>query len=288
MLAMAAGRGLVLGGGGITGSAWEIGLIAGLAELGVDLASADIVVGTSAGSVAGSHIRSGLSIEEVYQRQLKDPVGEVFVRMTWPTVFRFALPLLMPGDERHNRARLGRSAVRAKTMSESERLAIIAGRLPTSTWPELKLLITAVDAQSGELRVFDRDGGVPLVEAVAASCAVPYIYPAITIGGRRYLDGGVRSPANADLASGCSRVVVLAPLTAAFRPSQRIGRQLAMLGHGVESVVVSPDTETRKAMGSQMLDPANRAPAARAGRSQAQAVVSQVRAIWGTDEAPPS
>jgi NTE family protein len=272
--------GLVLGGGGITGAAWEIGLIAGLAELGVDLTSADVVVGTSAGAVAGSQIRSGIPIEELYARQLEDPIAEVPVRLNPTILVRFVFPLLLPGDEQAKRARLGRAALRAKTISESKRRQIIASRLPTNSWPDQALLITAVDAQTGEFRVFDRKSGVPLVDAVAASCAAPLVYPAITIDGRRYVDGGVRSAANADLAKECDRVVVLAPLTAAFRKSQRIEFQLASLGPRVRSIVIAPDPHARQAMGRQALDPAYRAAAARAGKEQASRVVALVHGAW--------
>jgi len=173
-------------------------------------------------------------------------------------------------------------------MSESKRVSIIASRLPSTTWPETKLLITAVDAETGEFRVFDRQSGVALVDAVAASCAAPMVYPAITINGRRYIDGGARSAANADLATDSNRVVVIAPLTIAFRRSQRIDRQLASLGEGVRSIVVSPDAEARRGMGRQALDPANRASAARAGRNQAKSVAGAVGAVWSSNLPDPT
>jgi NTE family protein len=163
---------------------------------------------------------------------------------------------------------------------ESERRAVIEQRLPNRSWPERRLIITAVDAETGELRAFDRDSGVPLPDAVAASCAVPLVWPPITINGRRYIDGGVRSIANADLASGCDRVVVLAPVTLALRRSGRIDRQLALLGPQLRSVVVSPDAQARKAIGSNVLDPAHRAASARAGRVQAAGVADAVAAVW--------
>jgi NTE family protein len=170
--------------------------------------------------------------------------------------------------------------LKARTVPESERREVIRRRLPKTSWPERRLLITSVDAETGESRVFDRDSGVPLADAVAASCAVPLVWPAITIGGRRYMDGGVRSIANADLAVGCDRVVVLAPVTVALRPSGRISKQLASLGPGVKSVVISPDAEARKAIGNNTLDPARRGGSARAGRAQAAAVAHEVGAVW--------
>src|SRR4029077_19401592 len=119
--------------------------------------------------------------------------------------------------------------------------AVIGQGLARSEWPEQRLVITAVDAESGEPRAFDRDSGGGLIDAVAASCARPLVWPPITIGGRRYIDGGVRSATNADLAAGCDRVVVLAPITVALRRSSAIKNQLASLGPGVRSIVVTPE-----------------------------------------------
>lgn len=275
-------RGLVLGGGGVTGIAWEIGMLAGLAEAGVDLTSPDLVVGTSAGSVVGAQILSGTPLEQLYAEQLEPPSGEIAAKLGGWALARFVLYGLWPGDADRARARLGRAALKTRTVPEAERKAVIASRLHGQEWPERRLITTAVDAETGHARNFDRDSGVSVGDAVAASCAVPLVWPPITIDGRRYIDGGVRSTANADLATGCGRVVVLAPITAAFRPSARIGRQLASLGANVRSVVVGPDDEARKAFGLNVLDPARRAASARAGRKQAASVADSVRAVWSS------
>jgi NTE family protein len=280
-------RALVLGGGGVTGIAWEIGLLAGLAESGSDLTAADVVVGTSAGSAVGAQVLSGITLEDLYAQQLKDATGEISAKVGVGAMFQFVVNSLWPGDERIGRARLGRASMKARTVPESERRAVIEQRLPNRSWPDRRLLITAVDAETGEFRVFDRDSGVPLADAVAASCAVPLVWPPMTINGHRYIDGGVRSAANADLASGCDRVVVLAPLAIALRPSGRIGRQLASIGAGIRSVVVSPDAQARKAIGRNTLDPAHRAGSARAGRAQASGVAAAIAAVWsGTTPQP--
>ncbi len=270
----------MLGGGGVTGIAWETGLLAGLAEAGVDLASADLVIGTSAGSVVGAQILSGVSVKDLYAEQLTEPRTERTAKLGATITLRFAAALLWPGGEEQARARLGRAALKARTVPESERKAIIKQRLPADSWPERRLLITAVDAETGELRIFDRDGGVPLLEAVAASCAVPLVWPPISIDGHRYIDGGVRSIANADLATGCDRVVVVAPVTFALRKSGRIESQLASLGSGIRSMVISPDTEARKAIGSNVLDPAHRVASARAGHAQSAAIAASVAEAW--------
>jgi NTE family protein len=257
-----------------------MGMLAGLVEAGVDLRSADMVIGTSAGANVGAQVLSGIPIEELFARQLKEPTGEIPVRLGLRILLRFAWMLVRPGDERKNRARLGRAAMRAHTMPEATRRAIIASRLPVHAWSDRQFLITTVDAASGEFLTFNRDSGVELVDAVAASCAAPFAYPPTTINGRRYMDGGTRSGTNADLAVGCNRVVVLAPLNLALKKSHKAVNQVASLGARVRSIVVTADEPARKAMGRQALDPAFRASAAAAGRAQAARVASDVAKVW--------
>ena len=273
-------RGLVLGGGGVTGIAWEIGLIAGLSDAGVQLTQADLVVGTSAGSVVGVQILSGAPLEELYTGQLADASSEIGARMSLAALARFVLAGVWPRDDTRARAALGRAALRAKTVPESDRKNVIESGLKLKTWPRQRLLIVTVDAESGEARVFDSSSGISLVDAVASSCAVPLVWPPMTVDGHRYMDGGVRSIANADLAVGCERVVVLAPVTAAVRRSGRISTQLAGLGADVRSIVVSPDAAARRAIGRNVLDPSHRAAAARAGMRQAELAASAAKSIW--------
>jgi NTE family protein len=230
--------------------------------------------------VVGAQIRSGVAIEDLYAAQLVDATGEIAAKMSLGAMVQFVIASMWPGDERRGRARLGRAALQARTVPEAARRAVIEQRLPRQEWPEQRLIIMAVDAETGAERAFDRDSGVTLLDAVAASCAVPLVWPPITIGGRHYIDGGARSATNADLATGCDRVVVLAPITVALRRRSAIDHQLARLGAGVRSVVVSPDAQARKAIGSNVLDPAHRAASARAGREQGAKVAHAVTAVW--------
>jgi len=274
---------LVLGGGGITGIAWEIGLVAGLADGGVDLARADLVVGTSAGSVVGAQLTSGADVEILYRRQLEQPTEEKVARLNRATLARFAWAMLRTrGDHTAFRRRIGTLALAAEkaglTPSEQERLHIIGERLVSSEWPDGDLKITAVDAESGEFRTFDRTSGVPLVQAVAASCAVPGVYPPVSIDGRRYVDGGMRSAANADLAAGYDRLVVLAPIPRGFGPMASVDAQVT--GMVARVAVVSPDRDSKVAIGKNVLDPAARKPSAEAGRRQAAAVLAQITEVW--------
>lgn len=274
------GRALVLGGGGITGIAWELGMLAGLAEAGVDVHGFDLVVGTSAGSIVGAQVRSGAPIEQLYADQLTDPTAEeLSARMGLGIILRFVLAGLWPRDPRRALARLGKQALAARPAPGRDPREAIGDGLVLKDWPQGRLLVTAVDADTGEFKVFDRDSGASLLDAVAASCAVPLVWPPIAIEGHRYMDGGARSIANADLAEGCDRVVVIAPVVAAMRRSTRIEVQLARLGRGVRSIVVSPDRAARKAIGRQVLSPQRRPAAARAGREQAALVAPAVLAL---------
>jgi NTE family protein len=272
------GRALVLGGGGVTGIAWETGLIHGLAEAGVDLAEADLLVGTSAGSVVAAQLAAGERLEELYEGQLRTPEGEIPDRLTNGMVLRYLAAFALPGSDSRKLARLGRAALRARTVPEAERRVVFESRLAQRGWPDRALRVTAVNTADGAFTVFDRDSGVPLLDAVAASCAVPLVWPPVTIDGHRYMDGGMRSPANADLADGYERVVVIAPLTRALSRATSPGAQVAALGG--RSILLSPDAAAVKAIGRNILDPAQRASAARAGRAQAAAVVEAVRRVW--------
>ncbi len=273
-------RTLVLGGGGITGIAWEIGLLTGLAGEGVDLTTADLVLGTSAGSVVGAQVTFRVPLDELFEAQVAGYGQEVAARMGVGLRLRFAGALLSTRDETRFRRKMGRLALRAKTMSEADRLAVIESRLPRHEWPDRNLRLTVVDAESGELRVLDRTSGVPLVRAVAASCAVPGVYPPIGIDGRRYVDGGVRSGTNADLAAGSDRVVILAPVARGVGPMLGVPAYLDLLRLTGRAVAVSPDETAVKAIGRNMLDPAQRAAAARAGRAQAATARAEIAAIW--------
>jgi NTE family protein len=274
------GKALVLGGGGVTGVAWEIGLLHGLAERGVDLTDAGLFVGTSAGSSVAAQVLSGVPLKDLFDAQLADATGELSARIGLGVILGFAVAGLWPGDPQRGRAWLGRRALRARTIPEAERRAVIARRIGDGDWPAVRLRVAAVEAHTGVVRVFDSSSGVALVDAVAASCAVPLVWAPVTIDGVRYVDGGVRSVANVDLAEGSRQVAVLAPTVHSARRSGRPDVQLKSLGPDVRGVVVSPDAAAVRAIGANVLDPARRRPAAEAGYAQAAAEVDRLRAIW--------
>ncbi|MGY1666584.1 patatin-like phospholipase family protein [Geodermatophilus sp. SYSU D00696] len=278
-------RALVLGGGGVAGIAWELGLLSGLAAAGVDVRDADLVVGTSAGSVVGTLLRTGADPEEAYAAQLGPVPATERVADFDAGAFAAALARALEGvtGQQEARARVGALALRAQTVPESERLAVIGARIGSPEWPAARLVVTAIDTADGEFLAIDRDTGWPLVDAVAASCAVPGVYPPVTVGGGRFMDGGLRSLTNADLAAGCDRVLVVAPF-GGF-PGSPLGpsleEQLATLRRDGEAHAVLADDAALAAFGPNPLDPASRAPSARAGRAQGERVAGEVRAFWG-------
>jgi NTE family protein len=275
-------KALVLGGGGITGIAWEIGILAGLAARGVDLSDADLVIGTSAGSVVGADLRSGVSLADLHQVQVRPTAeGEISAKMGLRVMLKYGRAVAFTRDPVTARKRVGTVATTARTESEAVRRKVIESRIPIRDWPEGKLQITAVEVASGEFTVFDAASGVSLTDAVGASCAVPGIWPPVTIDGKRYMDGGMRSAANADLAAGYQRVVVIAPLTQGFGPIPGAASQVRQLtAQGTRAILIKPDRAALRAIGRNVLDPAHRPASALAGFAQAATEAPAVSELW--------
>jgi NTE family protein len=283
-------KALVLGGGGTTGIAWEMGILLGLHDGGIDVTDAELVVGTSAGSVVGAQITSGLPLEDLYTRQLQ-PLEE-----TKEQVIQFDVNTLMQvftagsgaPDVQTARARIGAAALALKNVPEEERLEIIASRLPVQEWPhKQRLVINSINAQTGEWVKFDRAAGVPLALAIAASCAVPGVYPPVTIGKYRYIDGGMRTGTNADVAVGYQRVLIVraetldASVLDPQTPAETFADELAALERaGSRSLVITPDEASVVARGPNPLDASRRATSARAGREQGRLLAESVRRFW--------
>ncbi|MFF6777384.1 patatin-like phospholipase family protein [Streptomyces sp. NPDC012637] len=274
---------LVLGSGGLTGAGWTVGVLWGLAEGGADLTEADLVVGSSAGAVVGAQLASGaFPLGALYESQSAPPDGELTARLGLGLILRYAVAVLGSRTPEEYGRKLGRLAGAARTVGPGVRREVVARRLGDAVeWPGRRLLVTAVDAGSGELTAFDKDAGVPLVDAVTASCAIPGVWPVVELAGRRWIDGGLHSTANAHLAAGYERVVVIAPSATGnkvLHSPARQGSALAAAGARVE--VITPDAASRKAFGRNPLDPSRRGPAARAGRAQAATHARAVTALW--------
>ena len=273
------------------GIAWEVGLVTGLAEGGIDLRDAGLVVGTSAGSVVGTRLAAGQDLSKPAPAEVRGSesapqpdggpdltvVGEIFRKWSSTEVMTEEVC-----------AEIGALALAARTIPERVWIDRTGGGTGVTDWPETPLRITSVDANSGVLMVHDRHSGVPLQSAVGSSCAVPGLFPPITIGGRRYMDGGVRSGTNADVAIdvGPDVVLIIAPIcarTASFGPlAERCMRDEAdqLSSAGVRVCIVIPEDAEVEAFGPNLMD-AGRAESARAaGRARGLGLAGGDAAIW--------
>jgi NTE family protein len=290
-------RALVLGGGGSTGNAWLIGVIAGLTAAGLDVTEADLIIGTSAGSTAAAQITGAAPTELLAAIVAAAPQprtgpdgsegGRASIGRVADQMRRTSEIIAAAEDAADMRRRLGAAALELDAASDGSRQtrwrATVAARLPSQRWPERTVLITAVDAHTGEPVAFDRHSGVDLVDAVAASCASGFAY---RIGGSRYIDGGYRrSSENADLAAGYGRVLVLSPFGGRTRAPLEWGMHLAAqvdeLRAGGSSVeTIFPDGDSEHMFGANAMDLSLRPPAARAGYDQGRALAVQLTEFW--------
>lgn len=269
----------------MAGIAWELGVLCGLGDVDTELQSgviaADVIVGTSAGSAVAAQVASGTAIDTLYAAQLDEVSNEIEVDVDFEDLMtRFVAAAGGAQGAEDMRRRIGALALDTPTVSEAVRRAVIAARLPDPSWPDRTLLVTAVDAHSGELTVFTRESDVELADAVAASCAVPGVWPPVTIGGHRYIDGGVRSGTNADLAVGCERVLVITPSQAdAPQPWGSLDDEIHQLEPAAVHVIFA-DVASTAAFGTNPLSPAVRGPSARAGRAVGRAAAADLAAFW--------
>ena len=283
-------RAIVLGGGGSAGIAWESGLLAGLLEAGADLEAADLVVGTSAGSAVAVQLRAGglrldaLRAEMGHEaddgQSAPDDAAPAFDAEQFMQLMGEAAQGATTPEA--GRARIGaRAASASPALTEEAWLARIGGMLPAQ-WPAGRLALTAVDAGSGEFVVFHADSGVPLERAVAASCAVPMVFPLVHVGDRALMDGGMRSATNADLAAGFDRVLVVScnpePPTSPFGPT--LDESLRLIGETGTALHVTADEASHRAFGTNPLDPARRIPSFEAGLAQARQLADRVTEFW--------
>ncbi|MGS0684165.1 patatin-like phospholipase family protein [Nakamurella sp. GG22] len=290
-------RALVLGGGGSTGNAWLIGVIAGLFDAGLDVTAADLTIGTSAGSTAAAQLAGATSTElfaailaanpQQRTRPDRSDRGRVPVRPEVDHLERTRKIIAAAENAADMRRRMGAAALEMAEASDgswqAHWRATVASRLPSQHWPHRTVLITAVDAHTGEPVVFGNNSGVHLVDAVAASCAsgLPY-----RIGDTLYIDGGYRSNAeNADLAAGSRRVLVLSPFGGRTRTPPDwhldLATQVDELRQGGSTVeTIFPDSESEHMFGANAMDLSLRPPAARAGYEQGRARAEQLAGFW--------
>jgi len=302
-------KALVLGGGGPVGIAWESGLLTGFAEAGVDLSDANFILGTSAGSFVGAQLAMGASPASLAApflamadappkpktapspaaapREPARPAPDLTVLMR-----KMAEAASGVRPAQAVRAEIGAWALEQNPMSEDafiQSFGRFLAELPADAWPQKGYACTAVDAFDGSFRLWDKTAGVGLARAVASSCSVPGVYPPVTIKGRRYIDGGMRSAVNADMATGYNLVVVVAIRVAgaageaAQRMRQALDGELQVLRDGGARVeLVTPDEASVAAFGPNLMDMRRRPGAARAGVIQGRADAETLRAAWNS------
>jgi NTE family protein len=292
-------RALVLGGGGSAGNAWLIGVLAGLFDAGLDVTQADLIVGTSAGATAAAQV-SGTTPPELFQAIVEAAPPQPRAGAAGPQGPRTPGPLAdhmertnriiaAAGNAAEMRRGMGAAALELEAASDGSEAArwraTVATRFPNHDWPARLVLVTAIDARTGDGLAFDRESGVDLVDAVAASTSNGFGVPPYPIGEERYLDGGYRRNENADLAAGYRRVLVLSPLGGRTRHPLEWGMQLSAqvdelraAGSSVETI--GPDAAALEAFGDNLMSPATRQPAARAGYEQGKALAAQMAEFW--------
>ena len=296
-------RALVLHGGGSAGNAWEIGVVAGLFDAGLDVTGADLIIGTSAGSTAAAQITTAAPAELLAAILSapppqqggpvgpgggpgggRGPIGPAANHME--TTSRI---IAAAEDAADMRRRMGAAALETDAASDGSGQArwraTVAARLPSQRWPQQSILITAIDAHTGEPVVFDRDSGVDLADAVAASTSNGFGGPPYRIGDRWYIDGGYRRNENADLAAGYERVLVLSPFGGRSRHPLEWGMHLAtqvdeLRAGGSKVETIFPDGDSLTAFGTNMMDLSTRPPAARAGYAQGRSLAGHLSEFW--------
>jgi NTE family protein len=292
-------RALVLGGGGSAGNAWLIGVIAGLLDAGLDVTDADLIIGTSAGSTAAIQVTSTspadllAALLSFTPPQRTGPAGSGSGRVPLGPAAdhmeRTARIIGAAEDPADMRRRLGAAALEADAGSDGSRQTqwrtIVAGRLPSQDWPEQAVKIVVVDAHTGEPVVFDRNSGVDVADAVAASTSNGFGVPPYRIGDSRYIDGGYRRNENADLATGYERVLVLSPLGGRTRTPMEWGSHLAaqaeeLRARGSRVETILPDAASLTAFGSDLMDLSTLPHAARAGADQGRALAGRLTGFW--------
>ncbi|TRX56591.1 patatin-like phospholipase family protein [Thalassomonas sp. M1454] len=277
---------LVLGGGGVTGIAWMTGILAGLEENGLDLSIFDSIVGTSAGSTVGAQISSSTSLTELFERQVDKSKQnhELVPKLNKLALLWKLLPALRYWKSPIKfRQCIGKIASKTNSVQPEKRLEVIHARLTEHNWPSGDLAptlnIIAIDAQTGQHVIFNQDSDISLTNAVAASCAVPIVWPAVRDNNHVFVDGGIRSMNNADLITGCKKVLIISPTGAGKKgmPWANLQDEVALLkAQGAQVHVIIPDEYSLSEMGKNPLDPNKRTDSALAGKKQGLAIYQDV------------
>lgn len=231
--------------------------------------------------------RSGHTLDELFDRQVAESSAEIDSGVDVETITElFLTALAAPYEEpldktRQQMQRIGAVALATETVPAPVRRQVIAQRLPSHEWPERAVRLTAIDVATGELTVFDRESGVDLVDAVAASCAVPGAWPPVSIADRHYMDGGVASSVNLVVAADCDVAVVLVPSGIDAPSPFGAGPAAEVSSFPGAAFAVFADADSLAAFGPNALDPGCRIPSAMAGREQGRREAAAIARFLG-------
>ncbi|WP_299286809.1 patatin-like phospholipase family protein [uncultured Mucilaginibacter sp.] len=272
---------VILGGGGITAIGWEIGILSGLLESGVELHKANTVFGTSAGAFVGVALSSGYDMEQLFKAQLERNDTEIpatankEIMNAWYEAFKIG------GNDRQKVGTAFGNIAKAnpEPVPVSQRQMVVQNRLVTTTWPQT-LKVTTIEAETGQLNVLDHTSGISLVDAVSASGAVPGIWPIVEWNGRKWIDGGMVSSTNVLLSAGYKTVLVLAPMPQGYGLIPGVVEDIETMKPQTDVFLIVPDAESKAAIGINPYDPTHKSAAAIAGRNQGRKVAAAVKAKW--------
>ena len=261
------GFALVIGGGGLVGGAWELGVLRGLHERG--LGRAEYVLGTSIGSVVGAAECGGAPGESVIRTAAgMRPVLDAYRERVDPTLMAQIMGRGF-GLAAAERATIGGLAARADSGPEAEFIDHVATLLPDDSWPP-GLAVSGVAIDDGEFVIWNERSGVSLSRAVAASCAGPGVFPPVEVQGRRYIDGGIRSPTNADCVSGYGRVLIITAVVDAEFSELLVQEASALRRAGAKVLVLVPNEASSSTIGPDAFDVSRLDSALVAGRRQVE------------------
>jgi NTE family protein len=291
--------GVILGGGGEVGIAWETGVLAALeAAAGLDLRSCSVSVGTSAGAIVGALVATGNSAHDLYERELRcevsSPVpaeeygdprsrGDVLFAGSHQ-ISREMLALLTNEDgtpEERGRA-IGSLAIRTKTLIDEPRLAAyFAEYIGASEWPSVDFRPTAVDARTGETVLWQQSSGIGFAPAVASSCAIPGFFPPVEFSGSAYIDAGRASFSPQLVREKNLDAVIFIGLVLPILANNEMGAlsQLAADGIRIETVMGGSAV---KGFATELMDFSKRPRSAELGFQDGQEAGKSVRALFSS------
>ncbi len=261
-------------------------MVAAFADAGIDLTQADLFVGTSAGSVIGSMLAHGRKPLDELNRAIDVKPDSTYAASVGDNLQQLMAAMAKASEmEPEERLKeLGRLSREADVVPEETFVESFAYLDADGSWPP-RFICTAIDTEDASFVTWSESSGVDPIRAIASSCSVPGFFPPITINGRRYMDGGMRSLTNADLAAGNERVLILT----LFVPSPEMtdpravrvrqileGEQKAIADRGGESLVFAPDVP----FGPNLMDPSKVDEAKTGGYEQGTRLAERVAAFW--------